>query len=133
MTHAWTRSTERDPDGPGRREVPLTPGHTISFNVMWEAEGRYRFGIESYVVGRQPLDDNPYRQEGRAHLLLGALVERRVGPARLFLNSENLLDIRQTKWDPLVLPGRLADGRWTVDAWAPLDGRVINGGVRLGF
>jgi len=133
FTHAWTRSTERDPDGPGRRDVPLTPGHTLSFNVMWEAEGRYRLGIESYYVGRQPLEDNPYRDRGRAHLLLGALVERRIGRARLFLNSENLLDVRQTKWDPLVLPQRLADGRWTVDAWAPLEGRVINGGVRVGF
>jgi hypothetical protein len=25
------------------------------------------------------------------------------------------------------------DGRWTVDAWAPLDGRVVNGGVRVQF
>jgi hypothetical protein len=25
------------------------------------------------------------------------------------------------------------DGRWTVDAWAPLDGRNINGGVRVAF
>ena len=28
---------------------------------------------------------------------------------------------------------RLPDGRWTVSAWAPLDGRVFNGGVRLAF
>ena len=25
------------------------------------------------------------------------------------------------------------DGRWTVDAWSPLEGRVINGGIRFGF
>jgi hypothetical protein len=25
------------------------------------------------------------------------------------------------------------DGRWTVDAWAPLDGRSINAGVRVTF
>jgi outer membrane receptor for ferrienterochelin and colicins len=25
------------------------------------------------------------------------------------------------------------DGRWTVDAWAPLEGRVINGGLRVSF
>jgi hypothetical protein len=25
------------------------------------------------------------------------------------------------------------DGRWTVDRWAPLDGRTINGGVRFSF
>ena len=30
-------------------------------------------------------------------------------------------------------PDRAPDGRWTVDAWAPLDGRVINGGARVQF
>jgi iron complex outermembrane receptor protein len=30
-------------------------------------------------------------------------------------------------------PTQGADGRWTVDGWAPLDGRVFNGGVRLEF
>jgi iron complex outermembrane receptor protein len=113
VTHAWTRSTERDPDGARRRDVPLTPSHAASLNVMWEVEGRGRLGIETYYVG--------------------ALVERTVGRARLFLNSENLLDVRQTKEHPLVLPARAPDGRWTVDAWAPLDGRVINGGVRVSF
>jgi len=28
---------------------------------------------------------------------------------------------------------RGVDGRWTVDAWAPLDGRNINGGIRVNF
>ena len=32
-----------------------------------------------------------------------------------------------------VRPGRAADGRWTVDAWALLVGRVVNGGLRLEF
>jgi outer membrane receptor for ferrienterochelin and colicins len=41
--------------------------------------------------------------------------------------------VRQTKDDPLIRPSQLPDGRWTVEAWAPLDGRVFNGGVRLGF
>ena len=31
------------------------------------------------------------------------------------------------------LPAARRDGRWTVDAWAPLDGRVINGGLRVAF
>jgi iron complex outermembrane receptor protein len=51
----------------------------------------------------------------------------------LFLNVENLADVRQTKYDPLIRPTRLPDGRWTVGAWAPLDGRVWNGGVRFAF
>ena len=66
-------------------------------------------------------------------MLFGGLVERRIGRLRVFLNVENLADVRQTKDAPLVLPRRRADGRWTVDAWAPLDGRTWNGGVRVAF
>jgi hypothetical protein len=33
----------------------------------------------------------------------------------------------------LLTPSRAVDGRWTADAWAPLDGRNINGGIRLQF
>jgi iron complex outermembrane receptor protein len=51
----------------------------------------------------------------------------------VFLNAENITDVRQTRWDPLVRPIRAPDGRWTVDAWAPLEGRVINGGIRWEF
>jgi outer membrane receptor for ferrienterochelin and colicins len=41
--------------------------------------------------------------------------------------------VRQTRWDPVIRPTQSADGRWTVDAWAPLEGRVINGGLRIVF
>jgi hypothetical protein len=30
-------------------------------------------------------------------------------------------------------PAEVPDGRWTVGAWAPLDGRVWNGGVRVAW
>jgi outer membrane receptor for ferrienterochelin and colicins len=49
------------------------------------------------------------------------------------VNAENLGNVRQTRWDPLLRPSRRPDGRWTVDAWAPLDGLVVNGGVRTSF
>ena len=51
----------------------------------------------------------------------------------MFVNVENLADVRQTKDDPLIRPVRLPDGRWTVDAWGPLDGRTWNGGLRVAF
>ena len=132
-THAWTRSTEFDADDEARRAVPLTPSHAASFNAMWEGDESGRFGIEMYFVGRQELDENPYRNAGRPHLLVGALAERRFGGLRVFVNAENLLDVRQTKYDPLITAAPRPDGRWTVDAWAPLDGRVINGGIRVSF
>ncbi len=133
-THSFTSSSEEDPEAPGaRRDVPLTPGHVASVNAIWEDEAKGRIGIEAYYIGRQPTDENPYRTQGRAYVLFGALVEKRFGRARAFLNLENLGNVRQTRYDPLLLPVRAADGRFTVDAWAPLDGFVANGGVRVGF
>jgi len=133
-THSHTSSSEEDPETPGnRRHVPLTPRHVASFNAIWEDERRGRIGIEAYYIGRQQTDENPYRSEGAAHVLIGALAEKRLGQARVFLNLENVGNVRQTRFDPLLLPARAADGRWTVDAWAPLDGFVANGGVRVAF
>ena len=81
-------------------------------------------GFEWYYTGSQRLEDNPYRETSESYSIVGVLVERRVGPLRLFVNGENLTDTRQSRWaDPFLRPERAADGRWTVDAWAPLDGR----------
>lgn len=100
---------------------------------MWEEHGRGRVGLEAYYTGRQALDENPFRTVSKPYVELGALAEVVLGPVRMFLNAENILNVRQTKFDPLVRPSRLPDGRWTVDAWAPTDGFVLNGGVRLMF
>ncbi|HEU0014699.1 MAG TPA: hypothetical protein VFQ45_13520, partial [Longimicrobium sp.] len=80
---------------------------------------------------RQALDDNPYRTESRPYVVVGFLAERRIGRARVFVNAENLADARVTRWHPLPLPARSPELRWTTDAWAPLEGRAINAGVRL--
>jgi iron complex outermembrane receptor protein len=100
---------------------------------MWEDDDMGRAGFEMYFIGEQPLEDNPYRVSGKAYVLFGFLFERAFGPLRAFVNLENVGNVRQTRTDPLVRPTRLPDGRWTVDAWAPLDGFVVNGGVRVTF
>ncbi|HAG72160.1 MAG TPA: hypothetical protein DCL66_08130, partial [Gammaproteobacteria bacterium] len=48
-----------------------------------------------------------------------------------FLNFENFTDTRQTRFDPLFT-GSLADPIFS-DIYAPLDGFVVNGGVKLNF
>jgi len=98
---------------------------------MWEQEGRWRVGAEVYYTGAQALEENPYRSESEPFVILGALAERRLGAVRIFVNAENVTDARQTRFDPLVRPLRSPEGRWTTDAWAPLEGRVFNAGVRI--
>lgn len=132
-SYVFVDASEPDPSGLGRREVPLTPRHTAGLVGMWEDHGKGRIGIEAYYTGEQALDDNPYRTRSRPYLHLGILGEITFGKVSLFANAENLLDVRQTKYDPLLLPQRAPSGQWTVDAWAPLEGFILNGGIRLRF
>jgi iron complex outermembrane receptor protein len=132
-TYAFVRARELDEESGLRREVPLTPRHYATVDVMFESEEWGRAGLELYYVGRQSLDDNPYRTQSPDQFIVGALVEKRFERFRLFVNAENLGDVRQTRYDSLLRPTRHPDGRWTVDAWAPLDGRVVNGGIRVFF
>ena len=115
------------------RDVPQTPRHSAGVVGMWEREDVGRVGVEWYYTGRQALEENPYRAVSEPYMIVGILAERQFGWIRIFVNGENLTGVRQTRWDPLLRPSRAPDGRWTVDAWAPLDGRNVNGGVRLRF
>lgn len=145
-TYTYLRASECDPDAdsPGtflgectRREVPLTPRHAVGAVASIEQEGQSRIGLEVYYTGRQTLEDDPYRTESRPYLLLGLLAERAfetpAGVARVFLNFENITNVRQTRYDPILRPERGPGGRWTTDAWTELSGFTVNGGVRLGF
>ena len=148
VTATWTylRSTECNASGARipftgsgseasceRVEVALTPRHAAGIVASIEQEGVSRVGLELYYTGRQRLEGNPFRMESRPYLIVGLLAERafvtRAGTPRLFVNFENLTNVRQTRFDPLRLPARV-DGRWTTDAWTDLSGFTVNGGIR---
>ncbi len=132
LTASYTYVRSREEVGGVAADVAQTPRHGLGLVAMAENEDG-RIGFELYFTGRQRLEANPYRAFGEPYTLMGVLIERRLGPLRVFANLENLTDVRQHRWDPVLRPDRAPDGRWTVDAWAPLDGRVINGGARVQF
>lgn len=135
ITGSYVYVDAREPglSGAAREQVPLTPRHSGGLVGMWEREGRGRIGLEAYYTGPQALEDDPYRARSRPYFELGAMGELILGRFSLFVNAENLLNVRQTRYDPLLRPDRAPDGAWTVDAWAPLEGRVVNGGIRVSF
>jgi outer membrane receptor for ferrienterochelin and colicins len=127
-TYAYVRAREG-----GGRDVALTPRHSAGAVLMAEAKDRGRVAAKVSYTDAQPLDANPYRTMSEPYVLVGLLAEHRLGRWRVFVNAENLTDVRQTRWDPIARPSRDVDGRWTVDVWAPLEGRVINAGIRIPF
>ncbi len=127
-TYSYMRAREG-----GGREVALTPRHSARLAATAEADGRGQIGVHVDFTGEQRLDANPYRTRSEPYVVVTLLGERPFGRWRLFVAAVNLTDVRQTRWDPIARPARDVDGRWTVDAWAPLRGRVINAGIRVSF
>jgi hypothetical protein len=94
---------------------------------------RGRISVQVHYTGEQRLEANPYRSTSEPYTAVNLLLERPFGRWLLFAHGENLTDVRQTDWDPIALRAPDVDGRWTVDAWAPLKGRVINAGLKVLF
>jgi iron complex outermembrane receptor protein len=132
-TATYTYVQARELEGTVRRDAPLTPRHSAGIVGMWEREDVGRVGVEFYYTGVQRLEENPFANISKPYVIVGLLAERQFGQFRLFVNGENLTGVRQTRWDPLIRSSRAPDGRWTVDAWAPLEGRNVNGGLRVRF
>jgi iron complex outermembrane receptor protein len=129
VTGMYTYARTRERDG---LALALTPKHRMGLTAAVEGR-RGLIGVEYLFTGEQRLDRNPYRTASESYSLVSLLGEARFGQWRLFVNADNLTDVRQTDWDPIERPTRDVDGRWTVDAWAPLAGRVINAGLRISF
>jgi hypothetical protein len=55
----------------------------------------------------------PIGRRADRYSVFGVLATRRIGRALLFINVENLADVRQTRWEPLLRPARVptAGGR----------------------
>ena len=127
-TYTYVKTRERD-----GREIALTPQHSAGLLATADTGGRGRVGVRVNFTGVQRLDANPYRLTSEPYVVTSLFGELPLGRWRVFVTAANLTDVRQTRWDPIARPARDIDGRWTVDAWAPLEGRGINGGIRVSF
>jgi outer membrane receptor for ferrienterochelin and colicins len=132
-SYLYLDATEFDQTSVSRQRIALTPQHSAGFVAMKEQHGKFRIGFEAYYTGVQRLDGNPFRAQSSPYWHLGLMGEITSGKFSWFINAENLLNIRQTKEDSLVLPIRAPDGQWTTDIWSRNDGFIVNAGVRIRF
>jgi iron complex outermembrane receptor protein len=107
-------------------EQPLTPRNQLNFDCSYEAEGNFRIGAECFYTGPQILSDGT---TGRGYVTMGLLVQKSWKHLDLFINGEDLTDVRQTRWGS-IYTGSMSQPVFK-DIFAPLDGRVINLGIRI--
>ncbi|MEO5588001.1 MAG: TonB-dependent receptor [Gemmatimonadaceae bacterium] len=113
------------------REVPYNPTHRGGLDIAFDVEETgSRIAVESYYTGRQRTDEDPYRKLTPGFTTIELLVTQQVARQQFFLSIDNLTNVRQTNYGPLLLPVRSRLGRPTTGLWAPLEGRTIRAGIR---
>ncbi|WP_297337536.1 TonB-dependent receptor [Algoriphagus sp.] len=108
---------------------PLVARHRLNNVLMFEKHENFWIGLEAYYFSPQVLNDG---QKGQSYWILGLMTEKTLGENfSVFANFENFLDTRQTRFDT-IYTGDLSHPEFR-DIYAPVDGFVINGGVKLKF
>ena len=111
------------------KEFPLVANHRFNNVLMYEKHENFWIGFEAYYFSPQKLSDGSM---GQNYWIVGLMTEKSFGERlSAFLNFENFLDARQTAFDS-IYTGDISDPQFR-DIYAPVDGFVINGGVKLKF
>ena len=104
----------------------LTPKHKINSVLMYEIEDKWKIGLEAYYTGKQKLNDG---KTGQGYLICGLMMQRIWEKFSIYANFENFTDRRQTRFDS-IYTGSMTNPEFR-DIYAPLDGFVINGGIKF--
>jgi iron complex outermembrane receptor protein len=107
-------------------QKPLTPKHNAGFVLFYEIEEKWSAGYEVYYTGEQY--DNLYNRK-TDFWTMGVMLMRHWERLSVFVNFENFTNVMQTDFEPLVLPP--TNNPTFPDIWAPTDGFVFNGGIKL--
>ena len=108
------------------RQNPLTAKHRLNNVLMYEVEDQWKLGAEAYYYSKQELNDGSF---GKSYWLFGFMAEKLWERFSLYINFENFTDTRQTRFDT-IYTGSISNPEFR-DIYAPLDGFVVNGGLKI--
>ena len=106
----------------------LTPKHRLNGILMYEVEDKWKIGLEAYYFSPQKLSEG---LKGKQYVVCGFMIEKIWERFSIYANFENFTDRRQTRFDT-IYTGSISNPVFR-DIYAPLDGFVMNGGIKLRF
>ena len=112
--------------GTASNTYPLVSKHRINNVLMYEVEDQWKIGLEAYYFSKQKLNDGAI---GKSYWTTGFMAEKLWERFSIFINFENFGDIRQTKFDS-IYTGDITNPVFR-DIYAPVDGFVMNGGIKI--
>lgn len=105
---------------------PLVAKHRLNNVLMYEIEEKLKIGLEAYYFSPQKLNDG---KTGKEYWICGLMAEKLWEKFSIFINFENFLNTRQTKFDT-IYTGSISNPTFR-DIYAPVDGFVTNGGIKI--
>ena len=105
---------------------PLVAQHRLNNVLMYEIEEKLKVGLEAYYFSPQKLNDGT---TGQDYWIAGLMVEKLWERFSVFINFENFLNTRQTRFDT-IYTGSISNPKFR-DIYAPVDGFVVNGGLKI--
>lgn len=111
-----------------KQENILTPKHRLNSILMYEVEDEWKIGLEAYYFSPQKLGDG---LKGKQYVVCGVMIEKIWERFSVYANFENFTDRRQTRFDT-IYTGSISNPAFR-DIYAPLDGFVMNAGIKLKF
>lgn len=108
------------------RQNPLTAKHRLNNVLMYEVEDKWKLGAEAYYYSKQVLNDDAV---GEPYWIFGFMAEKLWDRFSLYINFENYTDTRQTRFGE-IYTGSVSNPEFK-DIYAPLDGFVVNGGLKI--
>jgi iron complex outermembrane receptor protein len=106
--------------------MPLTARHRLNNVLMYEIEDKLKLGLEAYYFSKQRLNTGAY---GQSYWITGFMVEKLWENWSIFINFENFTNTRQSRFDS-IYTGTI-DRPVFRDIYAPVEGFVVNGGIKI--
>lgn len=122
--YTYTKA-ETNYDG-NKQDLTLSPEHSLKGDLLYSIPGIWRIGIDYEYKSAQKLSNG---KTTSPYWTFGAVVEYTWSVITLFANVENFTDVRQTNYESLK-SAPFNTPQYT-EIWAPLDGIVLNCGIKL--
>lgn len=109
-----------------RSFIPMTPRHKLNIDIIFEKEEDFSFAFEGYYISSMFRD---FDTKTKDYYTIGLIAQKHFKHFSVIFNCENLFDVRQTRFENIIVPP--IEAPLFREIYAPLNGRVFNLALRI--
>jgi outer membrane receptor for ferrienterochelin and colicins len=124
LGYTYTNARSKFPDKVA--QLYSTPVHRFVMDIVADLEDLGEAGIEYRFTGPQLLHDG---STSPGYSIVDVLFQRPIGHLTFFIGVENAFNFMESRYTPVVF-NTPANPQFN-DVWAPLEGRIVNAGLKF--